>query len=118
MGEVLFALPYFLLWLSASALVYWLLLSRLVRRSARISLHVLLAIGAGFFLSPGLVIGHGVVPFPAGPAILLSAGSSFALHLAYNGPWWLVTSVVFVTISLWYRPRTAKVYEAPRERHW
>ena len=92
-------------WLVAGIL-YWFVLSRLVRRSPRISLHILCAAIFGFFLSPGLLWGEGgISPFPAGPAIVYSDAPYFMGHLELDGTVWLVTSALFAGISLAYRPR-------------
>jgi len=92
-------------WLVAGML-YWFLLSRLVRRSPKIWLHLLCAAIFGFFLSPGLLFGEGgVSPFPAGAAIVYSSSHYVMDHVVFDGPLWLVTSALFAAISLPYRPR-------------
>jgi hypothetical protein len=87
------------IWLAiTTAIYYFTLRSAVGRMHPGLQIPVVIVIAA--FLSPGLMFGHGVMPFPGGVAYLLLGYMEIRNLIdqaaLINLFWWVVTAVVFL----------------------
>ena len=83
------------IWLAVSVIIYTGFLSGILPRLDNIKLF-LLNLLSSTFLSPGIAVGHGLIPFPGGLAFLFDEdrpGDRSVLIL--NFAWWAITFIVF-----------------------
>ena len=104
-------------WLVVWSLIYRFLVRRWVKTES-FGAHIALALLAAFFLAPGFLFAHGVAPFPAGAACLVSfvqRGATWegTINLAS----WLVTAAVFATLG-WWSVRRANAEQARLDALW
>jgi len=86
------------LWLAISGAIYtWLWFSWL-RGMELLGLSVCNLLASGL-LSPGVVTGHGVAPFPGGLALLLTGISYDRSEEMFNLAMWALTFVVFFVLD-------------------
>jgi hypothetical protein len=116
MGKWLFLLiP--LGWLAICSLVYRFLVRRWVKTQSFVA-HMLLGLLSAFFFAPGMIFGHGVAPFPAGVASLISFAQRGTTWEGWiNLACWLVTAAVFGMVG-WWSVRRANAEEARIDALW
>ena len=101
MGKILLVVAFWLGWVGITCLIYGFFVRRWVETES-FGAHVGLGLLGGIFLAPGLLVGHGVLPFPGGAAflILLVSGNFDAGGLV-NLVGWLVSAAVFAPFGWW-----------------
>ena len=104
-------------WLAICSLVHRFLVRRWVKTES-LGAHVALGLLSGFFLAPGYLFAHGVVPFPAGAACLVSFVQRGATwEGAINLACWMVTAAVFTALG-WRSVRRANAEQARIDALW
>jgi hypothetical protein len=87
------------IWLAISAAIYTGLWSGFMYKSGNTGLW-LWNLGASLILSPGAIVGHGILPFPGGLVMLLadySLGNNSIL--IFNFALWMITFLLFFILS-------------------
>lgn len=96
-------------WVLLVAVVYWATVAYvLVDLVAPWWGHICAAFIAGACLAPGLLIGHGMLPVPAGYIIYLALDPSERMassYVLFHAASWLVTAIFLLAISTWRRKR-------------
>ena len=83
------------IWLAVSLIIYTGFLSEILQRMDNIKLF-LLNLVVSTFLSPGIAVGHGLIPFPGGLAFLFGEDSPGNRSvLIFNFAWWALTFIAF-----------------------
>ena len=101
MSKVLSVALFYLAWLGISSLIYRFVVRRWVQ-TEHFGVHVALGLLGAVFLAPGLVVGHGVAPFPGGAAFLLMVWQLGLDQLNwFNLVSWLVTAAVLAPLGWW-----------------
>ncbi len=102
-------------WVLLLVISYWATIAyALVDLVAPWWVHVLAALTAGALLAPGLLVGHGVLPVPAGYIVYLSLDPSERMassYVALHATSCLVTAILLLAISTWRR-RSAELRDA------
>ena len=92
-------------WLAILGVVYAGLWSATLHRFGTIYIF-LINVGASILLSPGVVVGHGILPFPVGLAVLFGEQDPRDRStLVFNFILWMCTLAFFIILSLWLRKR-------------
>ena len=105
---LLILLCFVCVWLPISAALYTLLWFAFLRRTGPIATGVF-NLCASAILSPGMVGGHGALPFPGGLAFLFGShgpGDSGALTL--NFAMWMLTLLAFFMLDRVLKARRAR----------
>ena len=63
---------------------------------------------ASALLSPGVVTGHGVAPYPGGLATLATASGHDNSLRIFNASMWVLAFVLFLVLDRWLRRRKAQ----------
>ena len=95
-------------WLAISGAIYTGLWSAFLHRLGKIGI-CLINVGASVILSPGLIVGHGALPFPGGLVVLLGDYSPRNRSLLiFNFVSWMLTLLFLFnrSASLKHRDKT------------
>ena len=104
-------------WLALCSLGHRFLVRRWVSTES-FGAHLMLGVLSAFFVAPGLIFAHGVAPFPAGVACLVS-------FIQRGGTWegvinlasWAISATVFATLG-WLSVRRANAEQARIDALW
>ena len=95
MGLFIFSIVPGCIWLAVSLVIYSGFLAGVLPRLNDIKLF-LLTLVSSTFLSPGIAVGHGIIPFPGGLAFLFGEDSpGNKQDLIFNFAWWAITFISF-----------------------
>jgi hypothetical protein len=104
-------------WFAICSLIYRYLVRWWVRTES-FGAHMVLGLLSAFFLAPGFIVAHGVAPFPAGAACLVSfVQRGIAWEGMVNLACWLVTAAVFAALG-WWSVRRANAEQARIDALW
>lgn len=99
----------YLLWIGAVTLLYRFTIVLYLRRFDRMWVHIAAALICAAVLGPGLLIGHGVLPAPAGFAFAIEVQHLFEAGTVSHWPnllSWPATALVFALASMSTAPVT------------
>jgi hypothetical protein len=103
--DILSAMRLFLLiavWLTLSTVVYAFIVRSVLAHVHSVSAHIGVGVVFSAVLSPGVAVGHGVVPFPGGLMCLrmLVHGATYWRGTFFNLVFWALTATIFIAVTL------------------